>query len=311
MEVNKIIQGDALAVLKTMPDESVDCIVTSPPYWALRDYGVAGQLGLETTFQEYITKLCDIFDEVKRVLKKKGTCWVNLGDSYFNSATGSMGEKAQLGGSRQTQKIAGKRPDKKGLPDKCLAQIPSRFAIEMSDRGWILRNEIIWQKPNAMPSSANDRFTVDFEKVFLFVKSKKYLFNQLFEEFESNDYDRARMAKARTEYGNGKWSQESGGAIKTQRAFVAGGKEGRNKRCVWPINTKACKEAHFATFPEALIEPMIRAGSAGGGLVLDIFMGAGTTAIVARKLGREYLGIELNPEYIKIAEKRLAQQILI
>ena len=176
----------------------------------------------------------------------------------------------------------------------------------MSDRGWILRNEIIWVKPNCMPSSAKDRFTVDFEKVFFFVKNKDYWFETQYEDFQSNDFDRARMAKARTEYG-GKWAQESNGSIKTQRAFVARNKEGRNKRSVWSITTKPFKEAHFATYPEKLIEPMIKAGCPENGIVLDIFNGAGTTNLVALKLNRNYIGIELNQKYIDIANKRIEE----
>ena len=297
LELNKIIEGDALAVLKTMPDESIDCVITSPPYWALRDYGVAGQLGLEPTFQEYITKLCDIFDEVKRVLKKTGTCWVNLGDTY-----------ASGGGKAQEQSWVRNNGSTQGHPDnpskaklrssmgKSLLQIPARFAIEMSDRGWILRNEIIWHKPNCMPASVTDRFTVDFEKVFFFVKSKKYFFNQ---QTEKATYTDARLNKGNIRYEN---RETNSGVTVTEH---------RNKRCVWKIPTHAFKGAHFATFPEALINTMVKAGCPRGGAVLDIFMGAGTTAIVARKWGRDYIGIELNPEYIKIAEKRLSQQILL
>lgn len=242
----------------------------------------------------------------------------------------------------------------------------------IDEQGWRLRNTIIWHKPNCMPSSATDRFTVDFEPVLFFTKSKHYYFETQFENFESNDYDRARMAKARTEYG-GKWAQESGGAIKTQRAFVAGNKLGRTKRCVWKVNTKPFSEAHFATFPEDLIMPMIKAGcpefickkcgkarekiievsykirairsksekqfdtkktlarpnmpfmgnkivkemgqtdcgcNAGweGGVCLDPFMGAGTTAVVAKKLGRNFVGVELNKKYIKMANDRIKRE---
>ena len=258
MEINKIIQGDALKILKTLPDESVDSIITSPPYFSLRDYNVIGQLGLEPTFQEYISKLCDIFDETKRVLKKGGTCFVNIGDTYYGGGRNKGNKKPHPKGVRRLGAKSVATPSPEGQ-DKCLAQIPSRFAIEMVNRDWILRNKIIWHKLNAMPSSANDRFTVDFEEVFFFVKNKKYLFEAQFEKFRSNDYDRARMAIAREEHG-GKWAQDAGGAIKTQRAFVAGHKEGRNKRTVWSINTRPFSGAHFATFPEALIEPMVLAG---------------------------------------------------
>jgi site-specific DNA-methyltransferase (adenine-specific) len=304
--LNKIICGNALSVLKTLPNESVNCCVTSPPYWGLRDYGVEGQLGLEKTFEEYITKLCNIFDEVERVLKKDGTCWVNLGDSYNGNKTGNTNGvyKDRIDKSKSWANSNSFKKLEQDIPIKSLCLIPQRFAIEMVNRGWILRNTIIWHKPNCMPSSAKDRFTVDFEHVYFFVKNKKYWFEQQFEEFISNDYDRNRMANARTEYG-GKWAQDSGGSIKTQRAFVAGGSNGRNKRAVWTIPTKPFPEAHFAAYPEALIEPMIKAGCPKGGILLDPFMGAGTTAVVAKKQGRQYLGIEIKQEYIDMANKRI------
>lgn len=288
MQLNKIYNGDALDVLKTFPDECVDMVITSPPYWALRDYGAEGQLGLESTFQEYINKLCDIFDEVKRVLKKSGSCWVNLGDAYSGSGKGVGGIKS-----------------------KSLLQIPSRFAIEMYNRGWILRNEIIWHKPNAMPSSVNDRFTVDYEKLFFFVKSKKYYFEQQKEPMITTDTNSSRGSK-------GVLGQENSGLRKQDqigRADYTGFNKRylppkdlmRNKRSVWSINTKPFKEKHFATYPEELIITPIKACCPENGIVLDPFMGSGTTAVVARGLGLKYVGIELNPDYIKIADKRLAQ----
>lgn len=292
-----------MVILDRMPSESVDCIITSPPYWALRDYGVSGQLGLEPTFSEYITKLCNIFDEVKRVLKKTGTCFVNIGDTYYGGGRNKGNKNPHPKGVRRLGAQSVQTPAPVGV-DKCLAQIPSRFAIEMANRGWILRNEIIWHKPNCMPSSVKDRFTVDFEKVYFFVKSKKYNFKTQYEPFISNDYDKARMANAREVHG-GKWADNSGGAIKTQRAFVAGNKEGRTKRCVWSICTKPFPSAHFATFPEALVEPMIKAGCPEGGAVLDPFMGAGTTAVVAKKLGRNFIGIDLNWDYVEMARERV------
>lgn len=313
---NKIIQGDSLQVLKTLPDESVDCVITSPPYWALRDYGVAGQLGLEPTFQEYISKLCDIFDEVKRVLKKEGTCWVNLGDTY-GTQSGAMRD-GKFGPKNTNNFVQPKSIH------KCLLQIPSHFAIEMCRRGWILRNEIIWHKPNCMPSSVTDRFTVDFEKVFFFVKSKKYWFEQQHEPHKTEENRPSGVVRNR-EYGYiGKYRVDNNFNLHNSRAgetqflrkgirltqngtvpHYNAGKFGRNMRSVWTINTKPLTDAHFATFPEALIEPMIKAGCPVGGTVLDIFMGAGTTAVVAKKNNRNYLGIELNPDYIKIAETRI------
>lgn len=293
--MNKILLGDSLEVLKTLPSESVDCVVTSPPYWNLRDYGEQGQLGLEPNYQDYISKLCDIFDEVRRVLKNSGTCWVNLGDSYAGSGKGPergidkglefrhLGEKVRPFVSSEAQA-------------KSLVQIPARFSVEMADRGWILRNEIIWHKPNCMPASVKDRFTVDFEKVFFFVKNQKYYFEQ---QKEAATYTDSRANKGRIEYKN----------RLTKCAVVVG--EDRNKRAVWRVATKAYRDAHFATYPAELIVPMIIAGCPVGGIVLDPFMGSGTTAVVARDLCRDYLGIEINPEYIKLAEKRLSQGVLI
>ena len=298
---NTIIQGDCLEVLKTLPSESIDCVITSPPYWALRDYGVEGQLGLEPTFQEYVNKLCDIFDEVKRVLKKSGTCWVNMGDTY--NAGGNYRKDGSSGRGYKYNRVEFGRVqnDKKaqGISEKCLCQIPSRFAIEMSNRGWILRNEIIWHKPNCMPSSVKDRFTVDFEKVFFFVKNKKYWFETQLEPISKNTHTTKENFDKRQDF-----------ISKKQKSFHVVKSVGRNKRAVWTITTKPFKEAHFATYPEKLIEPMVKAGCPIGGITLDPFIGSGTTAVVARKLGRKYLGIELNPDYIKICNKRLAQEVL-
>ncbi len=342
-----ILQGNSLAVLKTLSSESVNCIITSPPYWALRDYGTKGEIwdggkdclhewkqhqkkpsggrgsksanvgankndvanvrdhviisnfchkcgawkgsfGLEPTFELYIKHLCDIFDEIKRVLKKDGTCWVNIGDTY--GGTSSKGAyrdpKYPKGRNAQSQSLT------QGMMQKSLLQIPSRFAIEMTSRGWILRNEIIWYKPNCMPSSATDRFTVDFEKVFFFSKSKKYHFEQ---QLEPATYTDSRKDKGLIKYKN-----------RLTPTFVKV-TDHRTKRTVWKIATKPYRGAHFATFPELLIEPMIKAGCPQGGVCLDPFMGAGTTGLVAKKLGRHYLGIELNPKYIAMAKRRIKQ----
>jgi len=308
VELNKIYNIDCLEGLKQLEDNSIDCCITSPPYWALRDYGVEGQLGLEPTFQEYINKVCNIFDEVKRVLKKDGTCWVNIGDTYGGSGKGAMGysDKSTLQGysgentkGRRMAKESWnfkKAPKVNGEP-KSLCQIPSRFAIEMCGRGWILRNEIIWYKPNCMPSSVKDRFTVDFEKIFFFTKNKKYYFEQQLEPYVSEENHKLRNRVKEGKYQNTKQFSDS------ERDFYSNG--GRNKRCVWTINTKPLKEAHFATYPEDLIKPCILAGCPEKGIVLDPFMGAGTTAKVALDNNRSYIGFELNNDYIKIAEDRL------
>ncbi len=325
METNVILQGDSLTQLKNLPDESIDCVMTSPPYWALRDYGVEGQLGLESTFEEYINKLCDIFDEIKRVLKKTGTCWVNLGDTYYGSGKGAGGDiidsKQVWGFENKTtkncdhcskkfegyafQKFCGSAcsgvdnttREKKGeLKDKCLTMIPMRFAIEMVNRGWILRNNIIWHKRNVMPSSAKDRFTVDFEYLFFFTKNKKYFFEQQLDPTITKD----NIVRDRdtTKLNNTPGRTRMGGLKKNDYDF-------KNKRAVWSINPKPYKEAHFAVYPEELCETPLKAGCPSEGIVLDPFFGSGTTGLVALKQQKKFIGIELNPEYIEIANKRL------
>jgi len=305
--VRRVINGFILKGIKIMNTYNKKEI---PEH--LQKYFEPAELGLESTFQEYITKLCDIFDEVKRVLKKKGTCWVNIGDTYGNSnqaGTKTFGNP-EFNKNRPSRE-ATKTPKKniKGY-DKCLLQIPSRFAIEMTNRDWILRNELIWHKPNCMPSSAKDRFTVDFEKIFFFSKNKKYYFEQQLEPHKEVSI-KARNSKLNqtTNIGANKSAVNVQlGDEKRGNRFIPEG--GRNKRCVWKITTKPFKEAHFAVYPPELCETPIKAGCPQGGIVLDPFFGAGTTGVVAKKLGRDYIGIELNPEYIKIAEKRLQEVLL-
>lgn len=255
MKKNIILHGDALNMLKSLPDESIDSVITSPPYWALRDYGVEGQLGLEHSFQEYINKLCDIFDEIKRVLKKEGTCFVNIGDTYGGTNDKGSYRDPKYKNGRNGQAKAMNR----SAVAKSLCQIPSRFAIEMTNRGWILRNKIIWHKPNAMPSSVKDRFTVDYEEVFFFVKNKKYFFEQQLEKAIWGNKD-PRAGLGRLHYRGKREGQKGTG----QENFVSV-REKRNVRAVWTIPTKSFKEAHFATFPEALIVPMVQAGCPQGG----------------------------------------------
>jgi len=310
LPINQIIRGDALRKLRKFPDGSVDMVITSPPYWALRDYGVKGQLGLEKTFEEYIIKLCNIFDEAKRVLKNTGTCWVNLGDTYGGSNCG-YGQTKQSSGfqnvTKQTYYPTSKmKPLATGIMEKCLLQIPFRFAIEMANRGWILRNVIIWWKPSCMPSSAKDRFTVDFEYMFFFVKKKKYWFEKQYEPLKESSLSRARYGSysLKTDKGiHGGMNLKN--QLKVFEKINKGELQGRNKRCVWRISTRPFKGSHFAVFPEDLVKTPIRAGCPENGIVLDPFMGSGTTAVAAKRLGRNYLGIELNPKYIKMAEKRI------
>lgn len=420
--INKIHQGHALTVLKTFPDEFIDCVVTSPPYWNLRDYGNQnemiwdskdgcdhqwgediitlqasspkdyeeakfdnvksnfckvcgawkGQLGLEPSFNLYVKHLCDIFDEIKRTLKPTGTCWVNLGDTYGMSSSNLRARLQEEKGVDGKSRHRGDVSVDTGLPDKCLTMVPSRFAIEMVNRGWTLRNELIWEKPNCMPSSVTDRFTINFEKIFFFVKNKRYWFET---QYEPHTRDWSNCG------GNicGKGVHKISGQIKDigdRSKEVMPNPEGRIKRCVWSISTQPFPEAHFAVYPSELIEVPIKAGcpefickkcgkskekiyekpkmpewekthknnqiytlgktsalEIGGekynkwkeenpdvfigysdcgcnagwknGIVLDPFMGSGTTGIVAKQLGRNFIGIELNPDYIEMANNRI------
>lgn len=304
MLTNKILQGDNLDILKTLPNESVDCIITSPPYWGLRDYGMEDQLGLEPTLELYLKNMLKVTRELRRILKKGGTLWWNHGDSYGGTnSKGAYVDPKYKGRTGQAESVSS------GFKEKSLLMQPHRLALRMTDeQGWILRNIIIWHKPNAMPASVKDRFTVDFEEVFFFVKNKTYFFNQLFDDIKSVD-DR-RVGQERSEY-NGKFAGHDNAKAfnspraRTQKAFVTINPEGKNKRSMWSIPTKPFADAHFATFPESLIEPMILAGCPRGGVILDPFFGAGTTGVVAKKLGMQWLGIELNPDYIKIAQERV------
>ena len=291
MELNKIYQGDSLEVLKTFPDESIDCCITSPPYWNLRDYGVEGQLGLEPTFQEFVSKLCDLFDEVKRVLKPEGTCWVNLGDTYSGNKEGKTDNKV----SSYLKENSSGIKKKATITEKCLCQIPSRFAIEMADRGWILRNTIIWHKKNAMPSSVLDRFTNKYEQVFFFVKSKKYFFDvdSIRVPFETMDYSKSDYRASR-EIKSKMAGVENPEKFGSPRARSFNTKEGTKDRVleenarkfglrrpagsnytrneigknpgdVWTLVSEPYPEAHFAMFPQKLITPMISSGCPRGG----------------------------------------------
>lgn len=244
--VDQVLCGDARDVLRTLPEACIDCVVTSPPYWSLRDYGVDGQLGLEPSFTGYINRLCDIFDEVKRVLKQHGTCWVNLGDTYANRAGSKTGDPI-IGAKSAGASLPGQKD--RTLPQKSLVQIPARFAIEMSRRGWILRNTIIWHKPVCKPESITDRFTVDFEYLFFFVKDRRYWFRQQFEPC------RTLGAQPRTRV------IRRGGAL-GQDYPASLNPSVRNQRAVWSISPRPFRGAHFAVFPPALVKTPIRAGCA-------------------------------------------------
>lgn len=340
MELNKVYLGDSLEVLMGFPYESIDCCVTSPPYYGLRDYGAEGQIGLENSPEEYIDKLVSLFREVRRVLKKDGTVWVNLGDSYWGGGWRGAELNEHSGdiqkGSKGTH-CGETMPKMKGsvgvYKDKDLVGIPWMFAFAMRADGWYLRQDIIWNKPNPMPESVTDRCVKSHEYIFLFSKSKKYYFDYQSIQEEAVTQVDPRIG-SREEYSGKRDGKDGNG----QRAFVSlktrpkfgGNKYGdsddthfstysgkewepqkdgdvvvRNKRSVWTVNVKPTKEAHFATYPQELIRPCILAGCRSGGVVLDPFMGSGTTGIVSRNLGRNFVGIELNPEYRNMAERRI------
>ena len=308
-----ILHGDVIDKLKEIADGTVQTVVTSPPYWGLRDYQTEGQLGLEKTPEEYVEKMVKVFREVKRVLKDDGTLWLNLGDSYAGSTgqTGGKGLNTYQKEANATNSMM--KPSKiNGLKPKDLCMIPARVAIALQSDGWWLRQDIIWHKPNPMPESVQDRCTKSHEFIFLLTKSAKYYYdNNAIREPVSD------VSLKRAEYGwdcdrpSTKNASMNGEGIHTKKMgnrFV--NPDGRNKRSVWTITTKPYKDAHFAVFPPTIPELCIKAGSKEGDTVLDPFFGSGTTGWVAQRLGRQWIGIELNAEYIKIAEKRFAQKEL-
>jgi len=297
--VNQIICGDCLDVLKELPDGAVDCCVTSPPYWGLRDYGVEGQLGLEKTPEEYVAKMVEVFREVRRVLKPEGTLWLNLGDSYNGS--GGAGGDYNTGGLKEGQPKYG-RKDTPTLKPKDLVGIPWMVAFALRADGWWLRQDIIWAKPNPMPESVTDRCTKSHEYIFLMSKSAKYYYDN---DAIREPHAEPLRGKKKHESDNPHNAPKESMAIRWTPEVREYNPAGRNKRSVWTVNTHSFSEAHFATFPPKLIEPCILGGCPEGGIVLDPFMGAATTALTAYQNRRNYLGIELNLEYIKMAERRL------
>jgi len=314
MKINTIHTGNALDVLKTFDVCSIDCCITSPPYWGLRDYGHDEQLGGEKHFKDFVSNLVLIFDEVKRVLKDTGTCFVNLGDTYGGSGSGTTKNadtSEYVKNSKQVYVLpngTAKSSTLRGSTlNKSLLMIPERFAMAMIDSGWILRNQIIWHKPNQMPSSAKDRFTVDFEKIFFFTKQAKgYYFEQQIEPY-TKPLDRWGGNKLEA---NGKSDWDNGTNQSTYRKRnMRPNYEGKNMRTVWSINTKPTTESHFATYPQKLVKRMLLAGCPENGIVLDPFFGSGTTGIYARKSNRNFVGIELNPDYVKIANNRIFKEL--
>ena len=313
MKNDYVLVGDVVEKLKELPDQCVNCVVTSPPYWGLRDYGVDGQIGLEESPEAYTKRMVEVFREVRRVLRDDGTVWLNLGDSYCG--TGSKGDfkdpKYKDGRNGQVVALNNKIV---GLKQKDLVGIPWRVAFALQTDGWYLRSDIIWSKPNTMPESVMDRPTKAHEYIFLLSKKSKYHYDAEAIKEKTCDISTKRYYRCvsdNTKYTEGSYGQTKQG-INQQRKNLVGKKDireslkKRNKRSVWHVATRPYKEAHFATYPEKLIEPCILAGCPEKGVVLDPFFGSGTTGLVAKKNSRHYIGIELNPEYVKISDKRLS-----
>ena len=307
--MNRILVGDCLRTLQTLPDASVNCCVTSPPYWGLRDYGHDGQIGQEPTPAAFVASLVAVFAEVRRVLRDDGTLWLNLGDSYAANRGGTpMPAETLAGGVSGRGAIDAKRgresgytphrdPAAHGLKHKDLIGIPWRVAFALQDAGWYLRQDIIWHKPNPMPESVTDRCTKAHEYLFLLAKSERYHYNAA-----AIAEDAARGA-AVSRFDTGKTATHQQGRA---QAGERGDSATRNRRSVWTIQTQPFAGAHFAVMPEALVERCILAGCPDGGTVLDPFCGSGTVPSVAARLGRRYIGCELNPDYAAMAERRIA-----
>jgi len=259
------ITGDTRKTIKTIPDNTFQCAITSPPYWGVRDYGVKNQIGAEPNLEDYIYELVSIFSELRRTLKPDGTFWLNIGNTYTSGGRKWRQEDTKNKGRAMSYRP----PTPQGLKKKDLIGVAWMLAMACQREGWYLRNDIIWHKPNCQPESVKDRLTVSHEYLFLFTKSEKYYFDQ-------------KAIKEPTANGNGT----------------------KNKRTVWSINTEPCPEAHFAVFPKTLIKPCLLAGTKVNDLVFDPFYGSGTVGIVAKELGRRCVGIEIKDEYNNIAKKR-------
>lgn len=325
-KLNEIYLGDAIEVMKTWPDSFIQCCVTSPPYWGLRDYRVEGQIGLERTPEEYIVKIVKTFKEVHRVLRKDGTLWINLGDCYAGSGNrsnnnGSGKSTLKKDGRKETSRLRSNTKIKTkgmqlpaldhGRKPKDLIGIPWRVAFALQADGWYLRRDIIWDKKNPMPESAPDRPTGSHEYIFLMSKSQKYFYDAeaIKEPASLNTHARgnglnpkAAMIDAGNHHGRPKQNASFSTAVKDVVTM-------RNKRSVWSVTTEPFKEAHFATFPPKLIAPCVLAGAPKGGIIFDPFMGAGTSALVAARYGRDFLGIELSESSVAMAKRRVVNEL--
>lgn len=313
--------GDALEVLRTLPEESVNCVVTSPPYYGLRDYGQPGQYGLEPSPAEYVERMRQVFAEVRRVLAVDGTLWLNLGDSYAAAdGQGNRGERSRLEGGgrpsfrRDGMPVAAPRRSAVGLPRKNLLGIPWRVAFALQDDGWVVRAEVIWAKRNLMPESVADRPTRAHEQVFLLTRSPRYWYDAGAIREESDPEQEAHNRRYAREYGvhTGR-AAETGqpGNVNSVGIHSRPGKGGRNARSVWTISTQPFPGAHFAVMPPELAKRCVLAGCKPAGVVLDPFAGSCTTGLVAQQLGHRFIGIDLSAEYLDLALRtRLAQDVL-
>lgn len=331
LQLDTIVNAECLEHLRQMPDECIDCVVTSPPYYGLRDYGCEGQIGLEDTPEEYVARLVDVFHEVKRCLKPAGTMWLNLGDSYNGNKKGNTE-------TNKNKRVVSDSFEKKlwrGAKPKDLIGIPWMVAFALRADGWYLRQDIIWAKPNPMPESVKDRCTKSHEYIFLLTKSPKYYFDYEAIQEEATGYDGRKdtMNKGSQKYdkagivpdGNKRQDMAARGherlkfknladkgqqpnSMHLRRAAGAADEQYpvRNKRDVWSVCPKPSTEAHYAMYPEELVKYCVEAGCSVGGVVFDPFMGSGTTAAVAKKFDRHYYGTELNPKFYEIAARRVA-----
>ena len=315
IQLDIIHTGDCLEVLKTLPDESVHCCVTSPPYYALRDYGMEEQIGREATPKEYISRLTEVFTEVRRVLRSDGTLWLNIADTY--AGKGNQGDfvdpKNPKGRNGQAVALNYKV---EGCKPKDMIGIPWMLAFALRDSGWYLRNDIIWMKENPMPESCKDRCSRCYEHIFLLSKSRKYFFDAkaISEPIAPATAERLKRGmKGGNKYGKPVPGQPQTQTINRPRAHgeITDSMINpmRNKRDVWVVNTVPFKGGHYAAYPPKLVEPCLLAGCPEGGIVLDPFFGSGTTGMVAKQLNRHYIGIELNPEYVELAKTRIGGEI--
>mgnify|MGYP000849309579 FL=1 len=311
---NRIICGDALETLKNFPDESISCCITSPPYYGLRDYHKKGQIGREKTVEEYLDRLVAVFREVRRVLKKDGTCFIVIGDSYAGTSSkkeqrdpkypkGRNGQNPSI-----TQKVL-------GYKSKDLMGIPWRLAFALREDGWYLRSDIIWHKENAMPEACKDRPTRSYEHIFLLSKSPRYYYDYDSLAEPMKEVSKKRYVRGRSK--ENKYLNENSGAKiqKINEARKYGQYKGdnipqfRNKRDIWTINTTSFRGNHYAAFPPKLAEICMIAGCTKGGIILDPFIGSGTVGLIALLHNRKYIGIELNEEYVDLARKRIETEV--